>query len=185
MNFYLSYDDFNKLKFISSNSSNEQAGVMYFKEDKNGYSFSSLEVFDKDRGELNSNGSWFVKYNSNVFLSKILYEVMHSQDSEGVVVRFHTHPKKISIDGGAIPSKADKQHIKEIQESVDNINKKFGKDFTFVESIVSDSEIGFYYCENGVIKRVNTFVDFIEHVPREIKGAFSSFIDGVKKGMRR
>ena len=42
MNFYLSYDDFNKLKFISSNSSNEQADVMYFKEDKNGYSFSSL-----------------------------------------------------------------------------------------------------------------------------------------------
>lgn len=113
MNFYLSYDDFNKLKFISSNSSNEQADVMYFKEDKNGYSFSSLEVFDKDRDELNSNGSWFVKYNSNVFLSKILYEVMHSQDSEGVVVRLYTHPKKISIDGGAIPSKVDKQHIKE------------------------------------------------------------------------
>lgn len=185
MNFYLSHDDFERLKSITSNSSNEQAGIMTFKEVENGYSFSGVKVFDKDSDELEASSPRFVKYNPINSLTKIFYEVMLGQDSKGVVVGFHTHPKKLGIDDFAIPSRADEQCIKETQESVDNINKKSGKEFTYVEGIISDSEIGFYYYENGVIKRVNTFIDLVEHIPRETKGAFSSFIDGVKKGMKR
>lgn len=185
MNFYLSHDDFDRLKIISSSNSNEQSGIMTFKRDNNDYSFSGLEIFGQDSGEIKANRPGSVTFNINTYLPRIIYEVIHGQDSKGVVVRFHTHPKKFGIDGAAIPSRADEQHIKAIQESVDNINKKFGKQFTFVEGIISDSEIGFYYCENGVIKRVNTFVDFVELVPGKRKGVFSSFVDGVKEGMRR
>ena len=62
-----------------------------------------------------------------------------------------------------------------MQETVDNINKKSGKEFTYVEGIISESEIGFYYHENGVIKKVNIFVDLVEHIPIATKGVFFFF----------
>ena len=185
MEFFLTRADFVKLTTICSRNSAEQAGIMTFKEDNNDYFFSGFEILDQDSGEIKANRPWSVTFNITSYLPRIIYEVIHGQDSEGVVVRFHTHPKKFGIDGAAIPSKADEQHIKAVQESVDNINKKFGKQFTFVEGIISDSEIGFYYYEDGEIKRVNTFVDFVELVPRKRKGVFSSFVDGVKEGMGR
>lgn len=76
--------------------------------------------------------------------------------------------------------------MKSMQSSLNILNDKLGKNFTYVEGIITDSEIGFYYFD-GTVKRINTFIDFVEHIPKQPdrRNLRQVFVDGFRKGRKR
>ena len=187
MNFYLTSDNFEKLKKASSGSKKEITGELVFAKKGTDYGLSKIDIYDNnDRNFVQSASKRDVIINYETFLQRVLFEAYSSSNKDGVVVRFHSHPTNVGSKGLACPSDGDQEFMKSMQSSLNILNNKLGKNFTYVEGIITDSEIGFYYFD-GTVKRVNTFIDFVEHIPKQPdkRNLRQVFADGFRSGRKR
>lgn len=183
MNLFISKEAFNYLTSLARTNINETAGDLVFKKCGNDYFLTEIKnVNNKEMIEKAQRKS--IDFNLENFITNLIYEVCLREDSKGIVVRFHTHP---SLIGLASPSNADIEFMKARQKSVQTVNEQLKKDYLYVEAIITEKEIGFYYSKDGKIKRAHAFVDGEEMIPRmpNNKSAKKSFLDGFKKGLQK
>ena len=187
MNFYLTNSDFEKMKNNSAKSKKEITGEMIFAKEGAHYILSKVEVYNnQDREFVESSSKKDVHINYENFLQRVLFDAYSSDEKEGVVVRFHSHPTALGRHSLAYPSDTDKDFIKSMQSSLGILNKRMGKKFVYVEGIITDSEIGFYYYDGKSVERIHTFIDFVEHIPKQPdnRSLGQIFVDGFQQGRR-
>lgn len=185
MKIHLTQEQFLQLKKLCHSSKKEIAGEMFFSKVGDNYYLQSVKSYNDESDYIASSNRKSIEFNNETYITQLLLECMNSKSSNEIVVRFHTHPGMSAL---AYPSNQDMKAIEADQLAVDKINSKCGKNLTFVEGIITSSEIGFYHCKEKTIRRIHTFVDGVEFIPeqpgsRHKKGIISSIKEGFNNGV--
>ena len=155
-----------QLMKLCRDNENEIVGYIDFDGTNGEYALRSFKV---DNYNVLSSSSFRVDTDREKVWGSLAMSVM-AADSAGIISMFHTHPNKFSH---AYPSNVDKKLITNRQGWVTHMcNVKEEKrskktPMTYMEGVITEREIGFYYYEDGKIKRCPLFVDGIELIPEE------------------
>lgn len=167
MEFYLSSNIIKDLQREYIESKKEISGEMLFLNKGNDYLLSKVSLYDKTLSEQ-------ITVNNKTYIEENIYEEYLNNVSKGIVVKFHSSS---FISGTSIPSEEEINFIKSKQDSLDIFNKKFNKNFVYIQGIIGEEEIGFYYFDKGEIKKIKTYTDY----DNKEEGILNSFVESFKR----